>query len=79
MAFMIYCKVEASLPSNPNGLCLVFLITWNSQSQVWVRSSFIGSHGGRQMFLSVTSVRLGSELPAEAILLRVLNRVEDVL
>ena len=30
MVSMSYCKVGASLPSDPNGHCLVFLITFES-------------------------------------------------
>jgi len=50
MVSIICCKAGASLPSDPNGPCLVFLITWNAQSQIWVGSGFIGPHGGCQMF-----------------------------
>jgi len=53
MASMICCKAGTLLPSDPIDPCLVFLITWNAQSQMWVRLGFIGPHGGRQMFSSV--------------------------
>ena len=51
MVFMICCKARASLPSDPNGPCLVFLISQNAQSQMWMRSSFIEPHARRQNVL----------------------------
>jgi len=53
MASMICCKAGALLPSDLIGPCLVFLITWDAQSQMWVGLGFIGPHGAYQMFSSV--------------------------
>ena len=53
MVSMICCKVGASLLSDLNNPCLVFLISQNAQSQMWMGSSFIESHSGRQMFSSI--------------------------
>jgi len=50
---MSYCRVWASLPSDPNDPCLVFLISLENSNTIVDEVKFYGPHGGHQMFLPI--------------------------
>ena len=73
----ISCCMVMSPPSFPNGPCLVFLISPDSFSQLWMGPDFIRPYGGRQMFLSVdlcTALVVGSDDVAPCYSIGVLAR-----